>query len=415
MKREWLRTFLALGMGILLVMAFALAVRANVDEDWDWPKGAGDKLKRELKYCVEGDDSDFEDDVDSAAEAWNNKGLGWTLTKVDDCDEADITVKQEDMGGADKKGRITLGSCLIEGDEGAWQGEAEGGTIRINSNEAANWGDPENKGERNRVRTIMHEFGHAMRLDHTHGANDIMKQSTSTLTGTAISDQDRREARTAVSYTIGGAEVTAPVSPTGDTTTIEPKPGAKDDMNIRPDTVKAITITPFFPVMEIWAEGWETDTIYAFVNVFSPEAGHHEGATVTIQYTDDNTASYHAEFVITDKPYTPTLTPQAAFVMTPTGVAAAYGLVRLDASPSSHMNPDAERFIYSWEIADQHSDRIFYTYHEYGAAFLPAGDYTVTLVMEDHWGQEARAAQSLTVRHFIYLPLVMRNSAPSTP
>jgi hypothetical protein len=79
------------------------------------------------------------------------------------------------------------------------------------------------------------------------------------------------------------------------------------------------------------------------------------------------------------------------------------------------MNPDAERFIYSWEIADQHSDRIFYTYHEYGAAFLPAGDYTVTLVVEDHWGREDRDARSLTVRHVIYLPLVMRNSAPSTP
>jgi len=397
---RWSKILLSVGMGLLLVIAFALSVIADVDEDWDWPKGDDDKPKRELKYCVEGDDSDFEDDVDSAAQAWNDENLGWTLTKVDDCDDADVTVKQEDMGGADEEGNITLGGCTVEGDKGAWKGAAEGGAIRINSNDDANWGDPENKGERNRVRTIMHEFGHAMRLDHTFGDDDIMKQSTSTLTGTAISDADRREARTAARYTIGGAEATRPISPsTPSETEIKPKSGAKDDMNIRPYSVDAITITPFFPVMEVMAGGWQTDTIYAFVNVFSPEAGHHEGATITVQYTDATTANFHVEFVITGEPYTPTMTPHAAFVMTPTKVARPHSLIRLDAGPSYHDQPGEDRLIYSWEIADKHSDRIFYTHHEYGAAFLPVGEYEVTLVVEDYWGREDRTTQSLTVEN----------------
>lgn len=395
--RRWLTVLLSAMVGVLLVVTLTLPAIANVDDDWDWPKGGDDKPKRELKYCVEGDVSDFENDVDSAAEAWNDEGLGWTLTKVDDCDDADVTVKQEDMGGADKKGDITLGGCLVEGDKGAWQGTAKGGTIRINSNDDANWGDAANKGERNRVRTIMHEFGHAMRLDHSFGGSDIMKQSTSTLTGTAITDDDRKEARTAVSYIIGGAEVKQPViAPTPSSIEIKPKSGAEDAMNIHPDTVQEIAITPFFPVMEVGVMGWETDTIYAFANVFSPEAGHHEGATITVLYTDTTTADFHAEFVITEEPYTPTLTPHAAFVMTPTGVAQPHSLIRLDAGPSSHDSGD-ERLIYSWEIADQHSDRIFYTYHEYGAAYLPVGEYEVALIVEDHWGQEDRVTQSLTV------------------
>ncbi|MGC9400470.1 MAG: matrixin family metalloprotease [Anaerolineae bacterium] len=395
--RRWLTVLLAMGIGFLLITTFTFPTIANVDDDWDWPKGGDGKPRRELKYCVEGNDSDFEDDVDSAAEAWNDENLGWTLTKVDDCDDADVTVKQEDMGGADKKGRITLGSCLVEGDKGAWQGTAKNGTIRINSNEEANWGDPANEGERNRVRTIMHEFGHAMRLDHSFGGSDIMKQSTSALTGTAISDGDRKEARTAVSYTIGGAEVKQPViAPTPSPLEIKPKSGAEDAMHISPSAVDAITITPFFPVMEVGVMGWETDTIYAFANVFSPEAGHHEGATITIEYTNTTTADFHTEFVITEEPYTPTMTPHAAFWMTPTGTAQPYSLIRLDAGPSSHDSGD-ERLIYSWEIADQHSDRIFYTYHEYGAAYLPVGEYEVALIVEDYWGQEDRVTQSLTV------------------
>jgi hypothetical protein len=396
--RRWWTVLLSAMVGVLLVATFTLPAIANVDEDWDWPKGNNGKPRRELKYCVEGDDSDFEDDVESAAKAWNDEGLGWTLTKVDDCDDADVTVKQEDMGGADKKGRITLGSCLVEGDKGAWKGTAEGGTIRINSNDDANWGDAANEGERNRVRTLMHEFGHAMRLDHSFGGNDVMKQSTSTLTGTAISDDDRKEARTAVSYTIGGAEVSLPVDPnTPAETTIKPKSGAEDAMNISPSTVDAITITPFFPVMEVGAYGWGTDVISTFIVAFPGLAGHHEGATITIEYTDTTTADFHVEFVITEEPYNPSAAPHAAFLMTPTARAQPHSLIRLDAGPSFHDRPEEDRLIYSWEIADQHSDRIFYTYHEYGAAYLPVGEYEVALVVEDHWGQEDRITQSLTV------------------
>ncbi|MFP4343848.1 MAG: zinc-dependent metalloprotease family protein, partial [Anaerolineales bacterium] len=206
----------SLVVGLLLTLFFVLPVIANVDTGWDWPDSGDGKPQRTLTYCVEGDDEDFKNDVDAAAAAWNGEGVGWTLSPavpITDCENADVVVKQEDLGGTAPDGRITLGSCVVNGSEGAWQGTAQGGTISINSNADANWGDPANPDEQNRVRTIMHEFGHAMRLDHTFGAGDIMKQSTSTITGTAISDEDRREARTAANYTIGGTRVVGYVDP----------------------------------------------------------------------------------------------------------------------------------------------------------------------------------------------------------
>ncbi len=387
------KKFPLIGLTLLLAtLLMALVVwptTANVDPRFDWPTGENGKPKRELKYCVTGDDAGFTSDVDAAAAAWNAEALGWTLTKVADCAQADITVGQDNMGGAAADGSITLGSCLVNGSAGAWSGTATGGTININNNAAANWGTP--PAGRNRVRTIMHEFGHAMRLDHTFGAGDIMKQSTSNVAGTALSDEDRKEARTAAQYTIGGLRVANHVAPTGGFGwfTIRPLLGAEADVNLV--GAAYITITPFFPVMHVGEVLFTPDFIEAQVHEFTPDIGHHEGVTVTITYADKlPPAHFHAELIFTDEPLMPGALPHAHFVMTPTGIAMADTLIRLDARESFHAQPGEERLIYRWEIADLTGGRFWQTQDEYAALFLPVGSYHISLVVEDIWGQEDR-------------------------
>lgn len=384
-------------VGVTLALVFVMLATvwstvAKVDTRFDWPNGAGGKPKRTLTYCVKGGDAAFGNDVNAAATAWNNANLGWTLTQVTDCSTADVVVEPADLGGMTADNHITLGSCMVNGSKGDWQGTAQPpASIKISNNAAANWGTPPTG--RNRVRTIMHEFGHAMRLDHTFGAGDVMKQSTSTVAGTAFSAEDRKEAQTAAQYTIGGLKVVAHVAPSSGSAmvTLRPLPGAAAGINLT--TATFITITPFFPVMQFSEVMWTPDFIAAQVHDFTAELGHHEGVTVTIVHTDPTQPVYfHAQLIFTDDPLTPGALPHARFVMTPTGIAVADTLIRLDGRGSFHDQLEETRLVYVWEIDEVGGDHFWQTQDEYAVAFLPVGEYEVTLTVEDVWGQEDRSA-----------------------
>jgi hypothetical protein len=407
--KKWSVLF-SLAVGLLLTLFFVIPVIANVDTGWEWSDGGDGKPQRTLTYCIEGDDDDFGSDVDAATAAWNGEGLGWTLTQEENCENADVGVKQEDLGGV-TEGKITLGNTMLNGNEGAWQGTAQGGTIRINNHSDANWGTPPTG--RNRVRALMHEFGHAMRLDHAFGANDIMKQSTSsTLEGTAISDEDRREARTAANYTIGGTRVVGYVHPEAASSEviIYPLPGAEAAMDLA-DTFH-VWVEPFFDDMETEAlPGWQKGAITVTVsNVNAMTIGSHAGITVVL----NGTKPFHAEIPVTFAPLLPDSTPHADFVITPE-VALVNTPIHLDAEASTHgvidhgLSEGHARMTYRWKIVEQGGDQVWYTYDDYSTLFLPEGEYTVTLILEDRWGQVDEMSQPLTVRpHRVYIPLVLR-------
>jgi hypothetical protein len=264
----------------------------------------------------------------------------------------------------------------------------------------------------------MHEFGHAMRLDHTFGSGDVMKQSTSGLAGTGISDEDRREARTAVNYTVGGTRVVGHIDPLAPTSEVVlyPLPGAEATMNLT--ATYHVWVEPFFDEMETTPHtGWEYGAITVTVShVHSTTIGSHAGITVLL----NTERPFHAEIPVTADPLLPNAVPQAGFVITPQ-VALAHDLIRLDARPSTHSVvdeygwPESEaKMTYRWKVTDRGSDAVWYTYHDYGALFLPVGAYTVTLILEDQWGQVDELSQSLTVHpHLVYVPLIMRDPSSS--
>jgi hypothetical protein len=247
-----------------------------------------------------------------------------------------------------------------------------------------------------------------MRLDHSFGAGDIMKQSTSTITGTAISDEDRREARTAANYTIGGTEVVGYVDPnTTSEIVIRPLPGAMTSFNLTDSVV--VSVVPFsVTVMEVIAVQRVPDAITVTLIPNPSAIGNHEGVTISIAYSDESTKTFHAEIPVAAEPLDPGSVPHANFVITPE-MALANELIHLDAEPSFHDMPfEVAQMTYRWEIAAQES-QVWYTYHDYSALFLPAGEYTVTLILEDRWGQVDEMSQPLIVHpHLVYVPLVLR-------
>ncbi len=258
----------------------------------------------------------------------------------------------------------------------------------------------------------MHEFGHAMRLDHTFGANDIMKQSTSTITGTAISDEDRRKARTVANYTIGGTRVVGYVDPEAASSEviIYPLPGAEEAMDLA-DTFN-VWVEPFFDDMEVTAlPDWQQGAITVTVsNVNLLTIGSHAGITIVL----NGMRTFHAEIPVSFAPLPSESTPHADFVITPE-VALVNTPIHLDAEISTHGVSDQglpegyAQMTYRWEIAEQGGTDLWFTYDEYAALFLPEGEYTVTLILEDRWGQVDEMSQPLVVRpHLVYLPLVLR-------
>ena len=408
MRRQvylWSAVFaLCLVLGLAL---FAVPSTAKVDTGFDWPRSNGSP-KRTLKYYIKGKNDSFKTDVRSAAGAWNGAKTGWKLEETTSEDEADVVIEEKDLGGANSKGSIVLGTTEIEGDKGDWKGTVKKpARIAINNNAACNWGSP-TPPKRNRTRTIMHEFGHAMRLDHTHGAKDVMKQSTSTLSGTAFSAEDLKEAKSAAKFKKGGLKAKKHVRKRDVDAIVEivPESGAESTVNLT--DVTNIQIEPFFTdTLNLVPIEWTSKTILVMVHEVFSGAGHHEGITVSLTYTSGIMADFQAQLVITGTDPLSGARPHAAFVITPTGWFSGEQMIRLDAAPTFH-DQITTPLTYRWQATRPGQTWFARTFDEYAAMFLLPGTYTITLLVEDTWGQVDQVSQRLQVPYQIFVPLILK-------
>ena len=178
MSKRWVRS-------ILLVVCLAAGaglgtVLARVWDSWDWHiyyGYYGPEPKRHLHYCVDPDFAgtlphdaiDWNEAVDDAAGIWNaqTQKTGWSLERVAWADSrCQILIK----AGPVKNNDIALTECLPNTDK-----RVDRCTITVNPHHAYGKDNGSDAAATYNSRwTLVHEFGHTMRLDHS-GSGQIMR------------------------------------------------------------------------------------------------------------------------------------------------------------------------------------------------------------------------------------------------
>ncbi len=140
---------LLLIVGLLLGVVGSIS-KADVDSDLDWKD-----CLRTLRYWYDETEETpaFRADVDSAVATWNAAATGWTLVKGTET-ECEIQF----LEGATAFANGAAGACVFTTDDA---GAITGVDIVIDQAGTA--------GPRERV--LLHEIGHALRLEHVHDAD----------------------------------------------------------------------------------------------------------------------------------------------------------------------------------------------------------------------------------------------------
>jgi hypothetical protein len=238
-------------------------------------------------------------------------------------------------------------------------------------------------------RTIMHELGHALRLAHTAGANDVMNSSN---TATTPSANDVAEALAADKDPPCPFAILSNLLnylKKGDTTTVTLVPKPQSGINL--NGVTAVNITsltgPDFQV----APGsitWTPTSITALFDVFQ-SAEHNEVFNVQLTYANSTTADYTGVLTITPTDATPGAFPHA---VTSGNIVVTEGdTIFLDGTASYHDDPTTLMFG-SWMTSGGPG-----LFSESGYIFLPAGTYDAAYQLMDYYGRISTSNITITV------------------
>jgi uncharacterized membrane protein len=359
-----------------LSAVFALSIGtplADVDKKYDWKN-----KKRHLKVCLEssaGCPAGMEDSLKAAISEWNKKLVSWKLAFDSTCTSADVKVKCGKIKG--------LG--LWQSTSGSY-GASTGNTITVDKD--APWGWCNDKNEL--VDVLVHELGHAMRLNDINSPGKSMHRSRGK-SGHQRSPTaaDSTEAATSDSTTVVQADTDPPGGKkvglySGVVTPNESAPLfnlstalAMDIVTYRPWAVNTIGA---FPIGEN-AIQWDADIL--------ADADHSEAFWVIITYPD-TVLYWDGILKVAPDWWDPSLEPEA--IAPPDTTVQEGELIVLYNTLSVHpMGPDWMSF--RWEIDGTSVLKGYDT----TSVVLPVGAHSIVLWAEDELGRESSDTMGVMV------------------
>jgi hypothetical protein len=369
-----LRCIRLLALGALLL--WAAPARADVDPKFDYKN-----KKRDLKICLQssaGCPANMADSLQAAINLWKAKLKSWKLSYTTDCSTADIKVNCKSLKGL-----------------GRWQnssgtyGASTGSEVTINKD--ADWGWCNDKHEL--VDALVHEIGHAIRLDDNRKPADSMNGSRSK-TGhkRAPGVRDSTEAATSDTSTVNSVVTVPPggkkLSPF--TVRVSPSP---DSAPFNLPAALAYSVQAYRPawlqILSWVALGPDQIEVNGFIG---PDADGVEAFFVVITYPESTVVRQGFLHVAEDPAWDPLWRP-TAIAPPDTLVPGPSSLIILDAGRSIHPGGfDSMRF--SWFIDGQ--DQVVKGQWE-TAITLPAGEHDIVLKALDEMGYESEDHMHVTV------------------
>jgi hypothetical protein len=369
---------------MLLGTGMSITASADVDKRWDWPG-----MKRDLKICV----SDltlcppnFTDSVKAAIDTWNADLTSWTLTFTTDCSEADIKVDCDNISG--------LGQWTADLNTTTKEATNHKIKVRIDND----WGWCDDKFEV--VSTLMHEMGHAMRLDHTHATDQMRSGQGKTGHLRGISTKDSTEA----ALSDGSKAKSTDTTPSGAKKdqvyigTITPGPG---DPPLDLLSAVSVNLMPYRPT-EVQVEGINIvgNDQLDWQAYIAPTADGTEPYVLQIEYPgpvfDERWGFLHVVELTYDELWEPN-----AVAPPDTTVQTDADPILLDASASTH-GGGFDRMDFTWIV----DNALIVKGEDIASITLPIGSHQVELIAVDEFGKES--ADMMIVD-------VLEASAPAIP
>lgn len=368
---------------VLALTGLASIAHADVQKDEDW---AGNK--RILIYEVDpGTDTTFADDVDKAAKEWNDKNTGWTLKKKTGDDKADIKVKRGELslnGETDKDCTKSGGKVKIQS-----------ATITINSNGTVG----------PRVRTLVHEFGHCMRLKHVadngQPGGDVMEESQGENdTNTTPTENDVKEAKDAAA-TQQAAIVAVPgaaVFLQDTVVTLTPEPGTTWGLG-GATSVLVEALDPVALGLQVLSVSSAPEQVLLRVTP-SATSIHHEFLKLVVTNALGSVSRYDGRLNITLIPEPSGQLPIA--VATPYLSANPNMQFLLDGTGSSSPAPGGS-VVSHWDSIQNDEQLRLHGYKSVEYRFPAYGTYELDHVVEDIWGRVSKATSVVRVDPYVLI------------
>ena len=235
-----------------------------------------------------------------------------------------------------------------------------------------------------RDRTIIHELGHCLRLNHTPGATDVMNKSNTATTPSAndiaeanASDKDPPCPYAAMRNAVRGQNTVID---------LVPKPGSGIDLT---DVLQVEIFSLTGPEIYVDPDSitWDADGITATFEV-TYNADHNEVFNVNMVYSD-TILDYTGVLTVTDDDPQPGMYPHAVAGNDTTITAGTWAT--LDGQNSYHDDPSV---FYSGTWLTSAGPGIF---DIYGRVMLPPGQHIAVLQVMDYYGQVSLDTIAVTV------------------
>lgn len=364
------------GVLVGLIAAFGVGLVIGPSALGDVWKYDWQNKKRKIKVWYRATEpQDFKDDVDAAMAKWNEKATGWTFNAGTESDH-NVEVKQGQTPGANGKCVTSLSN-----------GERTGSVITINKNGTSG----------PRQRTLEHELGHTMRLkdvkDDGNDGGDIMEGSQGASdTNLQPTANDIKEAKDGAQTNKKKAK-NAPKSTTEDQATdvtITPVEGEAFEL-FRAESVNVVPIDPETLFIDTEMLQWSPEADVILVPM-SPQPGaiHNEWYSVIVMYGQTEEAHFDGVLLVTEEPPPPQQLPHAVVPEEVTGMEGE--LIAVDGAESYH---DAGAYMTFVWLIDGEEGVLFGG--PIGHFEFSAGEHTVTLLVEDQWGETDTATTQVHV------------------
>lgn len=350
---------------IVIAVMYALSF-SSVDSRWDWNDGI-----RTLKVCLDstGCMAGFKDSLDKAIDYWNNAHVGWTLEYTTNCSEAQVVVVCKNISS------IGLWRATVS------NGRVERCSVFVDTD--TDWGTCNDKVEV--VSTLVHELGHALRLNDRYGTQDVVMRGEQDTTGHLYAPQteDSTEARQA-SSTQRSSTRTTPSGGRRQTTysgEITPAEGSEPFNLSHSYEVMIVPFDPHAlqdPVWEITGENsitWLCD--------IQPEADHTEAYDVVIDY-GDSLISRQGFLHVVDNDWIESWYPLAV-APNDTIISGGEPEVILDATRSRHPG-GFDKMTFEWALYEGTSTENIYKGPPLTSAYLSPGSHDIELRVMDLFG-----------------------------
>lgn len=366
----------SVGFTLLLLLMPGLALATVLS---DWPDWGNTKRKLDVHIRTGGA---FETAVKAAITTWNtaNAGNNWDLNQVNNASDANVSIGQGAVapGNAGEASPSTKATGLF--------GWGSGELNSVNINVDAGLSDAE------RDRTIIHELGHCLRLDHTPGVNDVMNASN---TATTPSAEDIKEAK-ASDEDPPCPFAAARNAVRGQSSNIDlvPKPESEiilDD--VQEIFIESLTGSNFTAE----AISWDPSGITVQFNVAN-SAAHNEVFAVTLVHADKTQDVFTGVLTVTDDEAPEGILPHAVAgndITVPAGTP-----VIVDGRASFHDDPSIH-ISGTWLVVNEDTLDGTGLFGDYGQLDLPPGTYTAHLRVKDYYGRYSDDSITVTVEGVI--------------